>query len=140
MSSSRFVDNSAASDDKKLGPVYGYQSQPLVSLEEALEPIQSQIKALAEYIDVAKGHCHYPNEHGLTQDESAAIFLYTMDWDEQSLYRVLNAALRSSDRRSLKPWFKFLKLFNTALGKLPIAKQNVWRGISGLLAKDCKKG
>lgn len=140
MPSSRFVDTSAASDDKKLGPVYGYQSQPLVSLEEALEPIQSQIDALAEYIEVAKGHCHYPNEHSLTIDESAAIFLYTMDWDEQSLYRVLNTALRSADRRSLKPWFKFLKLFNTALGKFPVVKQNVWRGISGLLANDCKKG
>ena len=46
-----------------------------------------------------------------------------MEWGNDSFYRVLNRALRSEDRSSLKPWFVFLKLFATALGKLPNLKK-----------------
>jgi hypothetical protein len=36
---------------------------------------------------------------------------------DQTLYRVLNQALRSEDREVLKVWFPYLKLFDTALEK-----------------------
>jgi hypothetical protein len=114
---------------KRLPPVYGYHSQKLVSLEKALEDIVSQVEQLPRYIKVAKQWCHYPSEHGLTHDESAAIYIYTMEWDETTLYRILNNALRVEDRRELKIWFPYLKLFDTALDKLPIVKENVWRGV-----------
>ena len=132
--------NDTFTNDHHLSPIYGYQTQPLVSLETALEPIQAQIDGLCEYIKLAKERCYYPNEHGLTRDQSAAVYLYTMEWGSNSFYRVLNAALRSKDRTSLKPWFAFLKLFDTALKRLPYRKQNVWRAVRIPLGKECKKG
>src|ERR1700722_17056089 len=133
----RFTD--VGGDDTKLPPVYGYWSQPLVPLERALEPIADRIDQLTRYIKVAKQHCHFPSEHGLTHDESAAVYLYTMEWGDDSLYRVLNRALRSEDRPALKPWFAYLKLFDTALSKLPIVKKNIWRGVSSDISKQFKK-
>ncbi|CAF2819422.1 unnamed protein product [Rotaria sp. Silwood2] len=117
-------------DKKNLPPVAGYWAYPLVSLEQALVPLLSQIHQLERSIEEAKRHCHHPSEHDLTLDESASIFLYTMEAGDYSLYRLLNKALRDEDRHKIKPWFSFLKLFDTALSKLPTVKGNVWRGIS----------
>ncbi|CAF1168195.1 unnamed protein product [Adineta steineri] len=124
---------------KKLTPVYGFRSEKLVTIEKALEPIQSQIANLPYYIQIAKNHCHYPSEHGLTRDESASIYIYTMEWGEQSLYRLLNQALRNENRQLLKVWFPYLKLFDTALNKLPTVKEVVWRGITADIGKDFTK-
>ena len=115
---------------KRLPPVYGYRAEQLVSLEKALEPIQPQIDQLPHFINIAKASCHYPSEHGLTKDQSAAVYIYTMEWGETTLYRVLNNALRSDNRQTLKIWYPYLKLFNTALDKLPTVKEVVWRGVS----------
>jgi len=107
---------------KRLPPVYGFHSEQLVSIDEALQLIESQIKELSRYIKIAKKHCTYPNEHGLSQDQSASIYIYTMEWGETTLYRVLNLALRSENRQTLKIWFPYLKLFNSALDLLPTVK------------------
>lgn len=115
---------------KRLPPIYGYRSQKLLPIEEALQPIESQIDELPYYIKIAKKHCPYPSEHGLTRDESAAIYIYTMEWGDQTLHRVLNQALRSENRQALKIWFPYLKLFDKALEKLPTFKGVLWRGIS----------
>jgi hypothetical protein len=64
---------------KWLPPVYGYCSQKLVPLGQALEPIQSQIDELPYYIKTAKKHCQFPSDHHLTQDESASLYIYTME-------------------------------------------------------------
>jgi hypothetical protein len=45
-------------------------------------------------------------------------------------FSCLNNALRAENRQALKPWFAFLKLFITALGKLPSMKKTVWRGVN----------
>jgi hypothetical protein len=117
--------------NKKLPPISGYWSEKVVSLEEALKPIESSIDELSRSIKVAKKHCTFPSEHGLTRDESAAVYLYTMEGGENSFYKVLNAKLRSENRAALKPWFPFLKLFDMAIKKLPTVKGCIWRGISG---------
>ena len=114
---------------KRLPPVYGYHSQQIVSIEKSLEPIEPIIDQLPRYIKIAKKHCHFPSEHDLTKDQSAAIYIYTMEWGDTTLYRVLNQALRSEDRQALKIWFPFLKLFDTALQKLPTVKEVIWRGV-----------
>ena len=67
---------------KRLPPIYGFQSQELVSIEKALQPIESQIKELSNYVKIAKKHCHYPNEYGLSKDQSASIYIYTMEWGD----------------------------------------------------------
>ncbi|CAF4576671.1 unnamed protein product [Rotaria socialis] len=124
---------------KTLSPIYGYYSCKLVSLEQSLIAILPYIDQLSRYIKVAKQHCHFPSEHGLTRDESAAVYLYTMEWGKGSFYRVLNQALRSEDRSKLKPWFPFLKLFEVAIEKLPSVKKAIWRGVQKDLSEKLKK-
>ncbi|CAF1436286.1 unnamed protein product [Adineta steineri] len=124
---------------KRLTPVYGFRVAKLVSIEEALQSVESQIDELPYFIKIAKKHCHYPSEHGLTHDESASVYIYTMEWGEQTLYRVLNKTLRNENRHLLKVWFPYLKLFDTALNKLPTAKEVVWRGVAVDIGKSFTK-
>src|SRR5277367_3443019 len=124
---------------KRLPPVYGYHVEKLVSIEKALEPIEPQIDQLPRFIKLAKDHCYFPSEHGLTHDESAAVYIYTMEWGDTTLYRVLNKALRSENRQLLKIWFPYLKLFDTALEKLPTVKEVLWRGVSLDIGKKFTK-
>ncbi|CAF4900193.1 unnamed protein product [Rotaria socialis] len=75
----------------------------------------------------------------LSTDESASIYLYTMEWPD-ALYHKLNAALRNKCRESLPIWFSYLKLFLTALFKLPDVEGEVlWRGIKKRF-EDYKSG
>ncbi|CAF0965370.1 unnamed protein product [Adineta steineri] len=124
----------------QLPPIYAYRTHPLLPLRQALEPVLSHINQLDEFIQIAKTECHFPSEHGLTREESAAIYIYTMDWGEQSLYRVLNGLLRNKDRTVLVSWHGYLKLFDTALKKLPSQHINLWRGVNLDISKNFKEG
>ncbi|CAF3407368.1 unnamed protein product [Rotaria socialis] len=126
-------------ENKKLKPIAGYWAYRLVSLEEALKSFSTLINELPRSIKEAKKHCNYPSEHNLTRDESAALLLYTMEAGEYSFYRELNEILRKEDRNEVKPWFGYLKLFDTALNKLPMVKGNVWRAVPGNVAQGYKK-
>jgi hypothetical protein len=123
----------------RLPPVYGYRNHPVLPLRQALDPIVPRIQELDYYIRIAKTECHFPSEHGLTRDESAAVYLYTMDWGEQSLYRELNKILRVEDRSVLIPWYGYLKLFDTAVQKLPNGQMNLWRGINVNVSENFKE-
>ena len=115
---------------KQFPPIDDYHSESVVSIEESLESIKPQIDQLSHYIKIAKEFCHYPSKHGLTKDQSAAIYIYTMEWDGKTIYRLLNQALRSEDRLGLNIWLPYIQLFNTALHLLPTVKESVWRGVS----------
>jgi hypothetical protein len=130
----RFLDASEEPNQALL-PIKGYAKEPLVSLEEAVQPFNQMLIDLDEMVDIAKRNSKKPTD-GLTPDESAAIHIYTMQWVENrlSLYKMLNSALRSERRESLKPWFRYLKLVLTALYKLPSLKTTVWRGVHGNLS------
>ena len=117
----RLMDDIRDEPKQMLIPIAGYERQPLVSLEEACKPLQGILDhQLKQNIFIAKKNSEQP-KNGLTQDESASIHLYTMEWNasKQSLYSVLNQALRSADRAKLVPWFRYLKLLMTAIFKLP---------------------
>ena len=65
----------------------------------------------------------------MTNDEAAAIQLYTQHC---CLYPMLNAALRDHTHPENLTAFKpYLKLFLTALNKLPLVRANVYRGVKG---------
>ena len=110
--------------------IHNYSTLQSLPLEQALEPIIPRINQLDQYIQTAKVKCHFPSEHGLTLDESAAIFLYTMEWDNTSLYQVMKRDVHSKDQSTFSSWFSYLKLFTTAVQKLPSSRMNVWRGVN----------
>jgi hypothetical protein len=109
-------------------PISGYEHMPFVSLEAAVEKLTDLLPTIKSYTLIAKQRCQHPAD-GLTQDESAAIMLYSMGWEpqDQCLCFVLNAALRSSSRRKLKPWYLYLRLLLNGLFRLPAISGTVYR-------------
>ncbi|CAF1660382.1 unnamed protein product, partial [Adineta ricciae] len=89
------------SDEPKqmLQPITGYVYEPLLTLEKACEPLLDIIDRLEAHIWVAKQNSKNLAD-GLTEDESASIRLYTMEWDtaadkpRSSLYSQLNRTLK----------------------------------------------
>ncbi|CAF1401512.1 unnamed protein product [Adineta steineri] len=124
-----------------LMPISGYEEMPIVSLEEAVEPLVSILPKVKSHAYVAKKRCKKPADN-LTQDESASIMLYSMEWAplNECLYCALNTTLRSENRTNLKPWFLFLRLFLAALSRLPqIPHLTVFRGVKLDLSKQYKE-
>ncbi|CAF4088727.1 unnamed protein product, partial [Rotaria magnacalcarata] len=127
---------------KMLLPIRGYDRVPLVTLEEAVESLVRILPEINDYVYVAKQRCDEDPADGLSQDESAAIMLYSMEWipREECLYYVLNTILRSEDRRKLEPWFLYLKLLISGLTRLPSTRRFVYRGVKMDLSKQYKPG
>ncbi|CAF1141053.1 unnamed protein product [Didymodactylos carnosus] len=139
---SRYTDIPHEPTDKLLTPIKGYEDVPVLPLEKAIQPIQHLFHNLSHYVQTAKEHCHSPKDQ-LSQDESAAIHLYTMEFSVgPNFYQLLNKTLRSEHRDSLKPWFHYLKLFLPALQKLPTHPGTfVWRGVKDVnLSENYKTG
>jgi len=113
-----------------LPPIEGFGNKPLVSLAEAVEPLISIVRDVKTKASIAIESAKNPSDD-LSIDESASIALYTMEWEPytDSLYYILNTALRSEDRERLKPWFLYLKLLLTALSRLPSVRLAVYRGL-----------
>ncbi|CAF2644787.1 unnamed protein product [Rotaria sp. Silwood2] len=126
---------------RMLQPIEGYQKLSLVPLEDAVEPIVFCCPDIRRRVFIAMSNCENPTD-GLSQDESASIYLYTMEWEprEECLYYVLNATLRTENRQKLKPWFLYFKLVLTALQKLPPQKATIWRGVTLDLSHEYEVG
>lgn len=128
---------------EQLSPIVGYAQEPLLTLVQACTPLVNIIPDLSAYIEEVLSSTPFQPADDLTFDESAAIRLYTMEWEESnaSLYSHLNATLKDGDRESLRPYFKYLKLLLTALVKLPCAPlEFVWRGVNIDLSADFPRG
>ncbi|CAF0848779.1 unnamed protein product [Adineta steineri] len=127
--------------NKRLPACFGYLTCELLSLEEATNELQNFLKDINRFVRLAKRHCTHPNDHNLTKDESAAIYIYTMELSGGScIYRVLNQTLRLEDRSKVRPWFGYLKLLASATSKLPIFKGIVYRGLDKDVTMNFKKG
>ncbi|CAF1510746.1 unnamed protein product [Rotaria magnacalcarata] len=116
-----------------IGPIVGYASEPLLPLYKACAPLNGIIQNILFYVQSALEETSEQPLDGLTIDESAAIRLYTIEWEgsHQSLYSKLNYTLKTASREELRPYFKYLKLFVTALAKLPCTPpSNIWRGVT----------
>jgi hypothetical protein len=127
---------------RMLLPICGYEDMPVLPLEIAVEPLVSFLPAIENYTYIAKQQCKNPPADGLTIDESASIMLYSMSWEpiDKCLYVSLNKTLRSNDRSELKPWFLYLKLFLTALSRLPSMHKFVYRGVKLDLSERYQTG
>ena len=138
--SARFLDGSEERLNA-LAPLRGYAEGPLVSLKAAAEKVCKLVDDVNSRVWTAMGRCTNPSNE-LTRDESAAIVLYTIEWDpgHRSLYAVLNQTLRLEDRGGLTPWFPYLKLILTGLFKLPSICCTVWRVVHGDLRSKYRQG
>ncbi|CAF5129998.1 unnamed protein product, partial [Rotaria sp. Silwood1] len=123
-------------------PIEGYAQQPLVSLEKAIAPLILIVPDIERKTWLAIENSKTPAD-GLTSGESASIMLYSMEWNkkEESLYYILNSTLRKEKRDLLQPWFLYLKLMLTGLGKLPsIIGRTFFRGVKGDFSKNYQQG
>ena len=122
--------------------ISGYAKMSLVTLEESVEPLMRILPRVQIYVHAAKRNCQVTGDD-LTHDESAAIMLYTMQWEplDECLYIILNKTLRLEDlKEALKPWYLYLRLLLTALFRLPSLHKTVYRGVKQHMDKDYVKG
>ncbi len=126
---------------KMLPPIEEYGDTRLVSLNEAIIPLESIVSDVKCMVQTVKAHCAEP-EDGLTRDESNSIRLYSLEWQprESSLFYILNKALRSENRQLLRPWLLFLRLLLTALSHLPSTPLTVYCGVNMDLAAKYPPG
>ncbi|CAF0951218.1 unnamed protein product [Adineta steineri] len=101
-----------------------YLKVPLLNLTEAIKKTTSSGKYLSSCPTGVTSPGTLP--FGLTPDEKAAITMYTSSCD---VYPELNAALRTEKINEIRPWFSYLKLFDTAISKIPPVKRDYCRGI-----------
>ncbi len=85
----RFSDLSDEPIDHLLSPIEGYENLPLLSLSESVKPIPEFFNEIEDNVFVALNNCQNPVDD-LTQQESASIHLYTMQFHGRpSLYHLL---------------------------------------------------
>jgi len=125
------------------GPIVGYAKEPLLPLFAACAPLTNIIHNLSFHVQVALDNTPDQPPDGLTIDESAAIRLYTIEWPKphQSLYSMLNRTLKEDNHEHLLPYFKYMKLFLTALAKLPcVPSLTIWRGVTKNVSVEFSPG
>ncbi|CAF1485014.1 unnamed protein product [Rotaria sp. Silwood1] len=118
-----------------------YKKLPLVSLEQAVSSLVSFVPNIKQMVQLVKDKCKNPADN-LTVDESASIMLYSLENIplEESFYIILNKTLRDKNRQNLKNWLSYLKLFTTALSKIPSTKSVVYCGVKQNLHHLYPKG
>jgi hypothetical protein len=124
-------------------PILEYADEPLLSLAEACAPLKDILHDLDVYVAMALDETPEEPPDKLTVDESAAIRLYTIEWSggHRSLYSMLNYTLKTQDREFLRPYFRYMKLFLSALVKLPcVPPCTVWRGVTKDLSAEFPPG
>jgi len=119
----------------------GLDHTPISSLHEAVEfiigadgaPTEAMFRRGCDQAYAKADALLAPDEHGLTREEIAAIFMYTQEnvgGGGRSLYSPLNRALFSEARGAVKPYWGYLKLLQHALFKLPKCDAGaIYRGI-----------
>lgn len=127
----------------------GFKEKTCTTLEEALHEFHDEIEMLNEQIERAKNECYPRREHLdsngddrtsetmlntsskskekksdlLTNDQSAAIYLFTMrDKLKNSVFFHLHEALKSNEMSKIRKWFKYLNLLKSALNRLPTSQ------------------
>lgn len=104
-------------------PIAQYLQLPEVSTRVAIQPLTSLVQRLSDELSKAKRMHRRSMKHGLTDDESAALYLYL---DSQGLQRALNRAMQDDNPGTIEPWLGFLRILHTALAKLPDVRSTIW--------------
>jgi hypothetical protein len=110
--------------------ITGVFDLPLMDFREAIGPVAKLLSGLDGYVkrahEFGKAKADSPHANGLSADEIAAIYLYTC---ETAFYRQINAALRHPDRTLAAPYRAYLRLFFSAVGRMPVRTESLWRGV-----------
>lgn len=126
-----------------LPPIQGYERMPLVTLEEAVNPLLALVPDVERMVWTVK-QSQLNEGYDLSIDESASILLYSMEWEpkDKSFYFILNQTLQTANRDLLKPWFLYLRLVMTALDKLTVdsPQSTVYRGVKRDLRDQYSRG
>jgi uracil DNA glycosylase len=114
----------------ELAPISGVFDGPLLSFADAMGPVGAVLSGLAGYVkhaaEYGRKKAGTSGVGALTADEVAAVHLYTC---ESAFYRQMNATLRSPDRTRITPYFGYLRLLFSALGKMSGRTDPLWRGV-----------
>ncbi len=114
-----------------LPAITGVFDTPIMDFAEAVSPVAKLLAGLdatvKRSLEFGKKKADSPQAHGMTADEIAALYLYTC---ESAFYRQINAALRHPDRTLSAPYRAYLRLFFSAVSRLPARKESLWRGVS----------
>ncbi|NUW45884.1 ADP-ribosyltransferase domain-containing protein [Nonomuraea rhodomycinica] len=113
-----------------LPAITGVFDTPLMDFREAIRPVAKLLSGLDWHAEQShqfgtKQAAGAPGE--LTADEIAALYLYTC---ESAFYRQINATLRNPDRGQVVPYLPYLRLLFSAVSRLPVRKEPLWRGVS----------
>lgn len=127
----RFSSSVSELQEANRNPISGCMKTPLLLLEEAVVSVVEVVPDVQTYAATAKRRCRQNTP--LTINESAAIYLYTAT---KSFFWKLNEALRHQNPSALNRWYPYLKLFLTALHKLPPCSATVWRGVNEQIGEE----
>ncbi|CAF1360624.1 unnamed protein product [Adineta steineri] len=124
-----------------LSPITHLQPTASSSLYEVVRPIHHLVEDLSNQVEYSLDKCKNPKD-GLTQDEAAAVYLYTLQWPTEkiSFYTMFNRALRDENRMKLVPFHQYLNLFMSAFKKLPSVNDRIWRGEAGDWGAEYESG
>ncbi|CAF1343759.1 unnamed protein product [Rotaria sp. Silwood1] len=122
-------------------PFDEYDKVSIVSLEQAVAPLSKIVDKIEQMVWIVKQNCENPQD-GLTNDESSAIALYTMEWysKEMTFNYILNQTLRTENKQQIKPWLFYLRLFLQALSKLSSITRVVYQGTNKNLSDKYPNG
>jgi hypothetical protein len=95
---------------KMLPPIQGYENEPLVSLEKAVEPLASIVPQVNQMVYIVKGNCQNPKEN-LSPDESASIMLYSMEWTNHFIVFLIQHFVQKINKKRNHGFSIFVYLF-----------------------------
>lgn len=109
-----------------LPAITGVFATPVMNFREAVAPVSKLLSGLDRHVEQSHRFSHTQASTGLSQDEVAALYLYTC---ESAFYRQINATLRNPDRSRIVPYLPYLRLLFSAVSRLPVRTAPLWRGV-----------
>jgi hypothetical protein len=107
-----------------------FLKEDLYSLEDTLKNLVSKVPQLDLYTKYSKKNCNKTGEYKVSNEESAAIYLYTIEFPDgvKSFYLYLNEAARNESDIIFRLYFQYMCLLISGLKKFPSIPVVVWRG------------
>lgn len=115
-------------------------TESLPDINEALGFLKNRIPNWSKYVTAAETgfKSKSKSKSELTIDEYTSIFLLSVEIGEKSIYKLLKQTLRY-DGDLCKNWVSYLRLFYSALEKLPGYSGECWQGTASSVSNKVKQ-